>query len=100
MQELLDNGFEIIFTAIAADGLNKTWLNRIITPEDLDKLKALKNKIGSNVAGEGGEFESLVLDCPLFKKELVIEETEIEEEKEYVARLIVKKARLVGKWLP
>ena len=94
MQELVDNGFEFIFTSIAAYGLNKSWINKIITKEDLDKLNKLKDKIGSNVAGEGGEFESLVLDCPLFKKKLIIEEFEIQEENEYTARMVVKKAFL------
>jgi len=97
MQELLDNKFEIIFTGIAAYGLNKGWLNKVIKQEDLDKLKALKEKIGSNVAGEGGEFESLVLDCPLFKKKLVIEDFEIVEENENTARMVVKKAKLIEK---
>ncbi|MBT6773991.1 diphthine--ammonia ligase [Candidatus Woesearchaeota archaeon] len=97
MQELVDQGFEFIFTAIAADGLNKNWLNKVIDNTDLLKLKELKDKIGSNVAGEGGEFESLVLDCPLFKKKLVIEEFEIQEESEYVARMIIKKAKLEDK---
>ena len=94
MVELLENSFEFIFTSIAADGLNKSWLNKVITSDDLEKLNQLKNKIGSNVAGEGGEFESLVLDCPLFKKKLVIEEFEIQEESEFVARMIIKKASL------
>ena len=94
MVELLENSFEFIFTSIAADGLNKSWLNKVITSDDLEKLNQLKNKIGSNVAGEGGEFESLVLDCPLFKKKLVIGEFEIQEESEFVARMIIKKASL------
>ena len=41
--------------------------------------------------GEGGEFESFVLNCPLFKKEIVVKESEVvvEEDKpyHYVARL-------------
>jgi diphthine-ammonia ligase len=94
MQELLDNEFEIMFTAVAAYGLDKSWLNKIIVQEDLNKLKELKDKIGSNVAGEGGEFESLVINCPLFSKKLVLEETEIVEEDENTARLIIKKAML------
>ncbi|MFH1395783.1 MAG: diphthine--ammonia ligase [archaeon] len=97
MQELLDNNFEIIFTAVAAYGLDKSWLNKVITLKDLNKLKKLKDKIGSNVAGEGGEFESLVLDCPLFKQRLVIEEFKIIEEAEHTARVIVKKAKLFEK---
>jgi asparagine synthase (glutamine-hydrolysing) len=94
MQELVDQKFEFIFTAIAADGLNKSWLNKVITVDDLEKLNKLKEKIGSNVAGEGGEFESLVLNCPLFRKKLVIEDFEIQEDGEYVARMIIKKAKL------
>jgi asparagine synthase (glutamine-hydrolysing) len=97
MQELLTNNFEIIFTGIAAEGLDKSWLNRRITKEDVERLKKLREKLGTNVAGEGGEFESLVLDCPLFKKKLTIEESEIREESKNVARLVVKKAKLVDK---
>ena len=94
MQELIDNKFEIIFTAIAADGLNKTWLNKVIRQEELEELKQLHKKIGFHQAGEGGEFESLVVNCPLFKKKLVIEEFEIKEENEYTARMVVKKVKL------
>jgi asparagine synthase (glutamine-hydrolysing) len=97
MQELLDNGFKIMLTGIAAEGLDKTWLNRVIEQKDVDKLKALKHKLGTNVAGEGGEFESLVLDCPLFHKELVITKAEILEESRCVARLSIKSAKLVPK---
>ena len=97
MQELLDTGFEIIFTGIAAEGLNKTWLNKVITSEHLLRLKKLKEKIGMHEAGEGGEFESLVLDCPLFKKKVVIKKAKIIEEKENVARLEIVEAELVEK---
>jgi len=94
MQELIDNNFKFILTSIAAEGLDSSWLNKIITEKDLDKLKELNKKIGLNIAGEGGEFETLVLDCPLFKKQLILEETEIQEENKNTARLIVKKAIL------
>ncbi|KAL7437368.1 hypothetical protein ACHAXM_009085 [Skeletonema potamos] len=42
-------------------------------------LDHLKDKFGMHPAGEGGEYETMVLDCPkLFKRgRLVIEETEI-----------------------
>ena len=66
----------------------------LILNSGIPMLNKLKDKIGSNVAGEGGEFESLVLNCPLFKKKLVIEEFEIKEESEYAARMIIKKASL------
>ena len=97
MQELLDNKFKFIFTAIAAEGLDKSWLNRIITQDDLKKLKELNKQIGLNQSGEGGEMESLVLDCPLFKKKLKILQAEIKEESKNTARLIIKQVELINK---
>ncbi len=31
-----------------------------------------KNKFGLNVCGEGGEYETFTLDCPLFSKKIVV----------------------------
>ena len=80
-----------------ADGLSKEWLNHELDPRMIDNLAKLHQKNGLNVAFEGGEAESLVLDCPLFRKKIVLEETEIEEESKNTARLIIKKARLEEK---
>jgi asparagine synthase (glutamine-hydrolysing) len=89
--------FEVMFSSVAAQGLDSSWLGRRITEEDVDRLAELNKKFGINVAGEGGEFESLVLDGPLFKKRIKIEEFEIIEEDGYTARMVVKKAGLVDK---
>ncbi|NQE44428.1 hypothetical protein C5S31_00215 [ANME-1 cluster archaeon GoMg2] len=51
-------------------------------------------KVEMNISGEGGEFESLVLDGPMFKKRLGILKSELEEEDENTARLVVKEAKL------
>ncbi len=97
LQDLLGNGFEIVLTAVAAEGLDKTWLGRVIAAKDVEKLQKLHSKLGLNVAGEGGEFESLVLDCPLFTKRIVLEKTEIIEEDKNRAHLVIKKAKLISK---
>jgi diphthine-ammonia ligase len=107
---LVVSTFEIIFTGIGAYGLDSSWLGRPIGTADVDRLVALSEKLarrrsehpttmvpGLNIAGEGGEFESLVLDGPLFKKRLVILESEVLEEDVTTARLLVKEARLVDK---
>ena len=94
LRELLRKGFSIVLSSIAADGLNASWLGREITEKDVDKLVALHKKIGFNVAGEGGEYESLVLDCPLFQKKIMLKEKEIREENKYTAQLLVHKAIL------
>ncbi len=97
MRELMREGFEIWFSSVAAHGLDKDWLGRKIGSGDVDKLVKMNDDFGMNVAGEGGEYESLVLDCPLFQKIIKIETFDIEEESENNARLIVNKAKLVKK---
>ena len=94
--DLLEQKFEIVLTAIAAQGLDKTWLNRKITMEDITQLRSLHQKIGLNIAGEGGEFESIVLNCPLFHQRIILEQTEIIEENKNTAHLIIKKAKLTN----
>lgn len=72
MLELLDNDFKFILTSVAAEGLDESWLGEIITHESLNKLKQLNDQYDLNIAFEGGEAESLVIDCPIFKKRLEI----------------------------
>ncbi len=95
--ELVRNRFEIIITAIAAEGLSEKWLGRKIDDRFIQEMTVLNQKVGLNVAGEGGEFESLVLDCPLFKKKVEILEAEKKMTSANTGRLIIKKAVLKSK---
>ncbi len=95
MRALLDKNFKIMLSSVAALGLDSTWLGRIITQKDVDKLVSINKQYGINVAGEGGEFESLVLFCPLFSKELKIIDFEIVQNGKHAAKMVVKKAELV-----
>lgn len=94
LRELLALGFEFILSSVAAEGLNKSWLGRILEEKDVEKLVALQKKVGLNPAFEGGEAESLVLDCPLFHKKIKIITSEIHEEAEHTATLLVTKAKI------
>ena len=88
--------FDVILSGISAYGLDKSWLGRKITVADVDRLVA-REEYFLNISGEGGEFESLVLDGPMFQKRLVIMESEIDEEGENTAKLVVKAVRLEEK---
>lgn len=79
LRQLLREGFDIIFVSVAAEGLDESWLGRRITEKDVDTLAALNKKYGINIAGEGGEYESLVLDCPMFRKGIVIQQQSLAE---------------------
>jgi len=62
---------------VAANGLDKSWLGRRIDEVAAVELAKLSEKYGINVCGEGGEYESLVVDAPWFKEKLVIDDAEV-----------------------
>ena len=97
MYQLLAIGFEFIFSSVAAYGLDKSWVGRRIGEKDIEKLVRLNEKIGLNVAGEGGEFESFVLDGPMYHKRIEILEMEVIERDEYTAKAVITNAVLVDK---
>jgi len=72
LDDLIDRGFEVIVTGVFAEGLGKEWLGRKIDKKFIEEIKELNEKYGLSVSGEGGEFESFVLNCPLFGKKLNI----------------------------
>ncbi|KAG8949307.1 hypothetical protein FRC04_008909 [Tulasnella sp. 424] len=64
-------------------------------------LQKLNSLYGAHICGEGGEYETLTLDCPLFKSSIVLLETEpvVQDESNagMVAYLRIKQARLEAK---
>ncbi len=77
LENLVKNRFEIILTGVAAFPLDKNWIGRKIDKKFISEMKILQKKYKINPAGEGGEFESLVVDCPLFKKKLAVKLTSV-----------------------
>lgn len=77
LKELAANKFEIIISGVAAYPLDKRWIGREIDEKFISEVEKLAEKYKINPAGEGGEFETLVLDCPLFKKKLNVKLVEI-----------------------
>lgn len=74
---MLDAGFEIIIVQVAAAGLDESWLGRTIDAETLDELEDLHERYGVHILGEGGEFETLVVDGPHMDRQIALEyETE------------------------
>jgi len=81
LEDLIKNKFGIIITGVAAYPLNEKWLGRKIDKKFIKEIKELNKKYKINPAGEGGEFETLVLNCPLFKNKLNILNKKISGEK-------------------
>src|SRR3989338_5747345 len=93
LNELIKNNFKAIIVGIAADGLTKDFLGHEINESFIKKIE----KLNIHGGGEGGEYESLVLDCPTFSKKLKISKSRIEMENQCTGKLIVEDAELVKK---
>lgn len=62
----LEHGFKFILSGVYALGFDQTWVGRLIRQDDLERLVRLNRKYGVSIVGEGGEYESLVVDSPMF----------------------------------
>ena len=95
--ELLSRSFSLVFSSIACQGLTRDWLGKPLDPAKIAELSNLHKKLGVNVAGEGGEYESLVLDCPLFSKKIRVDQATITMQNENTGRYDIQKAVLIPK---
>ncbi|MCU4975154.1 diphthine--ammonia ligase [Halobacteria archaeon AArc-m2/3/4] len=90
--EMLEAGFEILIVQVAAQGLDEPWLGRTIDEDALADLEAINEEYGVHLLGEGGEFETLVVDGPHMGRRIDLEyETEWEGTR---GRIRVTDARL------
>ncbi len=78
LNEYLTSDFRILITGVAAEGLDESWLGRELDERAKEELIELNKKHGLSPCGEGGEFETIVVDGPNFKKRLRIIEAERE----------------------
>jgi ABC transporter with metal-binding/Fe-S-binding domain ATP-binding protein len=96
MNELLDLKFRVIIVGVYAHGLDEKWLGREITKETLKELVELNRKFQISLVGEGGEYESLVIDAPIFKKHIEIVKAEAKYEN-CSGVLTINEAKIVEK---
>ena len=76
LTDMVDAGLVAAVIKVAAMGLSGKHLGKTLgqlTPV----LERLHTEFGCHVCGEGGEFETLTLDCPAFKRRLVLNDTQI-----------------------
>jgi diphthine-ammonia ligase len=96
LEELIESRIEAIIIGVYAYGLDETWLGRGIDQTAINDLVELNKKYQVSMVGEGGEYETLVLDAPFFKKKIQLIETEKVWEGQS-GYMLVKKAILANK---
>ncbi|MBN1366958.1 MAG: diphthine--ammonia ligase [Dehalococcoidales bacterium] len=75
MADFVATGHKAMVVVTKAELMGEEWLGRIVDESfirDLSELRQMKN---ITACGEAGEYHSLVINGPLFKKKMVIQET-------------------------
>jgi len=96
IRDTIDLNFDVRIVGVFSDGLDKSWLGRKIDYNTLKELKELNKKYGLSLVGEGGEFETIVLNGPIFKKRIkIIQAKRIWDSITNSGRYIIEKAILI-----
>jgi diphthine-ammonia ligase len=95
-RESLEKGFRIMIVSVACEGLGKEWLGRVIDSKVLEELELLSRKHKFHLGGEGGEFETLILDAPFFGRRLAVKKAR-KEWKDDSGLFRIDEAELVDK---
>ena len=72
-EEMLEADFDIRIVQVAAAGLDESWLGRKLDADALAELQELNDQYGVHILGEGGEFETYVVDGPHMSQRIELE---------------------------
>lgn len=70
LREMFELKFDVVIVGVYAHGFNDKWLGRKIDEQAVEDLMFLNRSYGVSLVGEGGEYETLVLDASFFKKRI------------------------------
>ena len=77
IKDQIKAGFKIMIIGVFALGFEKNFLGKYLDNKVINELISLSKKYNINVAGEGGEYETITLDGPIFKNKLIIDDFSI-----------------------
>jgi uncharacterized protein (TIGR00290 family) len=97
VREEIAAGLDIRLVHLAAETLGPDLLGRRLDLPLLQELERRSTQVRStNVAGEGGEYETLVVDAPFFRSRIELDEVE-RVLSPSSSRLVVRAAHLIPK---
>jgi ABC transporter with metal-binding/Fe-S-binding domain ATP-binding protein len=71
-------GWDVRFSRVAADGFDASWAGARLDKAAVQRIQAMRSR--PHLAGEGGEFETLVLDAPCYSSRLVVDAAAVRRE--------------------
>ena len=93
LEKIKVHNIKSIITGVAAEPFDESWLGKEINVSTIMQLLRYSEDYRINPAGEGGEFESLVINAPMFAKKLTIVSSKIHYAN-FSGRLEIKEAKL------
>jgi diphthine-ammonia ligase len=82
LERMIGEGMDARVVKVASPLLDRSCINMSLS----ELGRYLENKHEMNYCGEGGEYETIVLDCPLFRKRIVIDAYDVKGHPEEVGR--------------
>ena len=78
LSEMLQLGFKMLVIEVNTNfGSPKSWLGRELDENMLEEIKKLEVDKKINPIGEWGEYHTVVLDCPIFRKRVNVVKSKI-----------------------
>ena len=75
VNDLMSSGFKIVLSGVGAAGLDESWLGQELTDQRWALLEKVVRKHGIHLTGEGGEYETFVIDAPHFESRISADKT-------------------------
>jgi diphthine-ammonia ligase len=72
LERFIGLGFKAVIVAVNAELFGEEWIGRELDCAFLAHLANLRERVNLSVGGEAGEYHTLVVDGPLFKKRIEI----------------------------
>lgn len=89
---MIKDGYKIKFAAIFSPYIDKSWVGNELSIDKLKQLKEISKNHGIDAGGEFKEYESIVTDGPIFKKEVKIKGKQVIDRKKNLSYLRIEEA--------
>lgn len=97
--DMIHKGYKIMITQIASDGLGREWVGKILTKWNLDEFFLRSLCYGFPAGGDGGYYETFVLDMPYFTRKIEVPALTIHMESPLIGYVVFDRAVLGEKLL-
>jgi len=98
LREEIQSGLDIRVTNVAVDGLGPEWLGKKLDGKSALEMILLAKKYGFDAVGEGGHYDTFVVDGSMFKQKIEFLDTKkVWDSKTSSGYLEVTNAELISK---